>query len=301
MKPLDFLVAGELYVDLIMSGFDFWPEPGREAFASEFHREIGGGAAITACGLAKLGSSVSVLGMAGNDNGPWMMEQLQRNGVKTSDMRFHPSEPTAFTVAATMPQDRAYLTYPGANRGFPAMLLEAATEHAQHVHLACKLDLDTAAGLIQKLHANGNTVSLDVGWHEDWLADPRAVALLPLLDVFLPNETEAVRMTGEADVARCLLRLAEAGAKCVPLKLGRRGSGILRDGDVVFVESPQVNAVDTTGAGDCFDAGFLHAWRKGEPVRDCLRLANICGALSTESLGGIAGFPDWEKIHSCGK
>ena len=124
VKPFDVIVAGELFVDLIMSGFDFWPQPGREAFASEFHREIGGGAAITACGLAKLGSRTSVLGIVGLDNGAWIIEQLQASGVETSDIRFHPTEPTAFTVAATMQRDRAFLTYAGANRGFPAMLME---------------------------------------------------------------------------------------------------------------------------------------------------------------------------------
>jgi len=301
MKRLDFIVAGELYVDLIMGGFDFWPQPGREAFASEFHREMGGGAAITACGLAKLGSSTSIVGIVGKDNGNWMVEQLQGRGVETSDIRFHPTDPTAFTVAATMTEDRAFLTYAGANRGFPAMLLEADTTHAHHVHLACKLNLDTAPNLIRKLHANGNTVSLDVGWHEDWLTDPGALALLPLIDVFLPNEAEAARMTGQADVSECLRFLEKAGAKCVPLKLGPRGSAILHEGEVLFVEAPRVKVIDTTGAGDCFDAGFLHAWKKGEHPQACLPLANICGALSTEAYGGIAGFPDWGRIHSCEK
>jgi sugar/nucleoside kinase (ribokinase family) len=301
VKPLDVIVAGELFVDLIMSGFDFWPQPGREAFAREFHREIGGGAAITACGLAKLGSRTSVLGMVGLDSGAWIVEQLQRSGVETTDIRFHPTEPTAFTVAATMRQDRAFLTYAGANRGFPAMLMEAGTAHTRHVHLACAPNLDTAAELVQAIHGKGSTVSLDVGWHEDWLADPRAVALLPFIDVFLPNEAEAARMTGAAEPSGCLRFLEKAGAKCVPLKLGSRGSAILREGEIVFVDAPRVTTVDTTGAGDCFDAGFLQAWLKGRPLASCLKLGNVCGALSTEAYGGIAGFPDWERIQSCGK
>lgn len=301
VKPFDVIVAGELFVDLIMSGFDFWPQPGREAFASEFHREIGGGAAITACGLAKLGSRTSVLGIVGLDNGAWIIEQLQASGVETSDIRFHPTEPTAFTVAATMPRDRAFLTYAGANRGFPAMLMEAGTALARHVHLACAPNLDTAEALLQAIHSDGSTVSLDVGWHEDWLTDPRAIALLPFIDVFFPNEAEAARMTGDADASGCLRALKKAGAKCVPLKLGSRGSAVLQEGEIVFVDAPRVTAVDTTGAGDCFDAGFLHAWMNGQPLASCLQLANVCGALSTEAYGGIAGFPDWERIHSCEK
>ena len=178
------------------------------------------------------------------------------------------------------------------------MLMEAETKHARHVHLACPLNLDTAADLVRQIHRGGSTVSLDVGWHEDWLTDPRAMEMLPLIDVFLPNETEAARMAGDGDALRVF---EAAGAKCVPVKLGPRGSAMLQDGEVLFVEAPIVNPVDTTGAGDCFDAGFLHAWLSGRPLPACLRLANICGALSTQAYGGIAGFPDWEKIHLCEK
>jgi sugar/nucleoside kinase (ribokinase family) len=300
-KALTVIAAGELYADLIMSGFDFWPAPGHEAFAREFHREIGGGAAITACGLARLGTRTGLLGVVGED-GEWLTGQLRKHRVDVSDVRTDALEPTGFTVAVTSPADRAFFTYLGANRGFPAALAEAAAAKqlagVRHVHLAFAPELDTAAALFLAIRGNGCTISLDVGWHEDWLADPQALAALRWIDIFFPNETEAARLTGEADPEQCLKRLSEAGLKRVALKLGDRGAALLWDGRIFFEAAHTVTPLDTTGAGDSFDAGFLYAWLKGKRGEESLRTANICGALSTEKHGGISGFPDAVSLRA---
>jgi sugar/nucleoside kinase (ribokinase family) len=294
MKAVDVVVAGELFTDLLMTGFDFWPEPGREAFAKGFHREIGGGAAITACGLARLGVRTRVLGVVGTD-GDWLTNRLALRGVDTSAIRIDPLEATAFTVVATSPADRAFLTYPGANRGLPATLREGFGE-ARHVHLACAPTLDTASELFTTIHENGCTISLDAGWHEQWLADPRLLTTLPLVDIYFPNETEAQRITGESAPVEMLRRFSEHGVRRVALKLGANGAGLLWDGEILWSGPRQVTAVDTTGAGDCFDAGFLYAWLKGDSPEMCLRTANVCGGLSTEAYGGIEGFPNPKRL-----
>lgn len=309
-KALDAIVAGELYTDLILSGFDFWPQPGQEAFAKEFHREVGGGAANTACGLAKLGSRAAVLGVVGHD-GDWLLRQLERNGVDTSHISRDPAEPTAFTVAVSTPEDRTFLTYPGANRGFPAAIAEAAATkglaQAAHVHLAFPPDLSTAAELLAAIRANGCTVSLDVGWHEHWLRDAHVREILPLLDLFFPNEVEAHCITGEKDPETILRWFSAAGLRRVALKLGARGAALLWDGGIWFNAPPPVTPIDTTGAGDGFNGGFLNSWLKGDPPEACLRAANVCGALSTEAYGGVAGLPDRARLnrllktHSCEK
>lgn len=299
-KSLDIIVGGDLFIDLIMSGFPAWPQPGTEAFAGEFHRDVGGGAAISACGLAKLGSRAAVLGAVGEDNGAWLVDRLNRLGVVTSQIRFDPVEPTAVTVAISTPGDRSFLTYRGSNRLFPAMLAEAASSgkltHARHLHLTSAPDLDTAAGLFTSIRALGCSLSLDVGWHEDWLADPRALALLPMLDVFFPNEVEAQRMTGETGREIILHKLASAGARRVALKLGPDGALMLWDGDILRAPPYPVKPVDTTGAGDCFNAGFLHFWLRGASPEACLQAANFCGAASTQAYGGVNGFPDLERV-----
>jgi sugar/nucleoside kinase (ribokinase family) len=81
------------------------------------------------------------------------------------------------------------------------------------------------------------------------------------------------------------------------LKLGARGAALLWDGRILYEPPLPVTPRDTTGAGDCFDAGFLHAYLRCEPPQKCLRVANICGALSTEAYGGIEGFPTPERLH----
>lgn len=298
-KALTVMAAGELYTDLVMSGFECWPAPGKEAFAREFHREIGGAAAITACGLARLGTRTGLLGVVGED-GEWLTGELRKHRVDVSDVRTDSAEPTAFTVAVTASEDRAFFTYAGANREFPAALTAAAGSKqltgVKHVHLAFAPEPATAADLFLAIRGNGCTVSLDVGWHEDWLADPQALGALRWIDLFFPNEAEAARLSGEADPEKCLARLGEAGLKRVALKLGERGAALLWDGRILFDGAHRATPLDTAGAGGCFAAGFLHAWLKGRPPEESLRTANVCGALSTEKYGAVAGFPDAARL-----
>jgi sugar/nucleoside kinase (ribokinase family) len=302
LQPLDIIVGGDLFIDLIMSGFSSWPQPGTEAFATALYREVGGGAAIAACGLARLGSRTAVIGRVGQDGGDWVAARLNHFGVITSRLCVDTVEPTALTVAVSTPGERTFLTYHGPNRRFPEMLAEAAESgglaSARHFHLNWAPDLDTAADLFRAIRRQGCTISLDVGWHEDWLTDPRSPALLPLTDIIFPNEAEARRMTGETEPAKMLERLASAGARRVALKLGADGAALLWDGDILEVKPYPVNAIDTTGAGDCFNAGFLHFWLRGASPLTCLRAGNYCGAASTEAHGGVEGFPDPERVQN---
>lgn len=295
-------------MDLILSGFDFWPLPGQEAFARTFRKEIGGGAAITACGLGVLGERTGVCGAVGSDYGAWMAGRFRERGVETDYLEVHATEPTGLTVAITTPHDRAFLTYSGANRGFIESFCEEAGAgriDARHVHIAAAPDWNVTSDLIDHLHANGCTVSLDAGWHEPWLTDKRALPTLAKLDLFLPSEAEAARMTGEHDPRAMLRRFCEAGLRCVGLKLGEAGSALLCGGDVLFASAPIVQPVDTTGAGDCFDAGFLHSWLRKDRPAAWLCAGNICGGLSCEAYGGLDGFPSPERLtremelHSC--
>ena len=246
-----------------------------------------------------LGSRVALFGMAGHD-GDWFAARLNHFGVITSRLRFDPEEPTAVSVAISTPGERTFLTYHGPNVRFPRMLAEEAASgglaNVRHFHLNWAPDLATAADLFTAIRRQGCSISLDVGWHEDWLADPRSLALLPLIDIFFPNEVEANRMTGEKDPAKMLRRMESAGARRVALKLGADGAALLWDGDILQVKACPVTAIDTTGAGDCFNAGFLHFWLRGESPLTCLRAGNFCGGASTEQAGGVGGFPGPERV-----
>ncbi len=284
---LDIVVAGELYVDLIMSGFDRLPKPGQESFARHFHREPGG-AAITAMGLAKLGTRTGILGAVGAEDGRWIVERMQQAGVDTCGVRFIDGEFTGTTVAVSDPADRSLLTYAGANRFARAVTAESSIQ-ARHLHWAAPADVE----LLAKFRAHGMTISLDVGFAQ---ADAICLAALPHVDVFFPNEVEAARLTGESAPDAMLNALSRAGARTVVLKLGAGGAAMLAEGRLLQAMPPPVTAVETTGAGDCFNAGFLHGWLSGAPPEACLALGNFCGALSTRAPGGIAAFPAAKEI-----
>jgi sugar/nucleoside kinase (ribokinase family) len=297
----DVVVAGDIFVDLILGGFTAWPGPGTEVFAKDYRREVGGGAAITACGLARLGSRTSVLAVVGRDTGDWVSQRLVSSGVEVGLLRFDEAEPTAVSVGVTTAQDRTFLTYQGANSGFPAALAEAAKDGSlagiRHLHLGWAPSPDSADEWLAAIQQNGCTVSLDTGWHEDWLSDPRTSKLLRQIDVFFPNESEAARMTGERDVEKILAFYDRTGVRRVALKRGREGAALLWDGEILQAPALHVVAVDTIGAGDCFNAGFLHYWLQGESPLSCLQRANICGAASTEGYGGLETFPDTQRIE----
>lgn len=299
---LDVLVAGDLFLDLVMSGFPSWPQPGEESFAKKFHKEVGGGAAITACGLSKLGFRTGVLGVVGKDDGQWMLDELRGRGVETSWIHVTDREPTAFTVSVSSTRDRAFLTYGGANRELTAVLGKltgiAEQTRVRHIHLAHAVNPPQAKSLFQAVRDQGWSLSLDVGWHPEWFADPRAIAALRLVDTFFPNEREAAEITQKKEPGRMLEAFKEMGLRRVALKLGAAGAALLWDGEITFHQPGPTDAVDTTGAGDCFDAGFLYAWLRGMAPSLCLRAGAACGELSVRAMGGIAGVPSREELEA---
>lgn len=299
-KQWDVITVGDVFVDIVMSGFTSWPQPGQEVECERLQYEAGGGAAITACGLAKLGCRTALLAVVGKADSAWFRQRLLGCGVDISQLLLHESEPTATTVSVSTAQDRAYFTYPGANKQLPELFatpqFRQAMQQARHVHLASAVAPQHLLEIAQELHAASTTLSIDVGWKEDWLRDKRSWLALKEADLFFPNEREAEWMTGQSQPEEMLRAFADAGLSTVALKLGAHGAALLHKGEVILAAPIQVEPIDTTGAGDCFDAGFLYAWLRGKPLAECLQLANHCGALSTQSLGGIESFPTEEQL-----
>lgn len=298
MSRWDLIVAGDLFRDVVMTGFPSLAERGEEAFARRLRYEIGGGAAITGCGLAKLGASVAAAGVVGAEDGLWIVKRLKSAGVDTSLVRFDPAEPSGLTVSVSSEEDRALFTYMGANARLWSCLEDAsdALARARHIHFANAPDPALGRALFHELREAGCTISLDVGWREEWLDDPASWDLLREIDLFLPNEREAARMTGKQDPDAMLQEFTRRGVANIALKLGSSGALLQFEGERYGAGRIPVEPVDTTGAGDSFDAGFLWAWRRGESPDRCLRIATICGALSTRELGGVAGFPSRDEL-----
>lgn len=285
-----------------MTGLPAWPLPGQESFASEFRKEIGGGAAITACGLSKLGLRSGIVGVVGKSDGQWILDRLIAHGVSTDGIRTTGAESTAITVSVSTSADRRFLTYNGANRELPAIIEQlrptVAAARPRHIHLAYPPNLSRVRDLFEALSSEGSTLSVDVGWHPKWYSDDRAIPALKLADVFFPNELEAGALTRETEPLRMLRAFERKGLRRVALKLGKSGAALLWDGEVLFKKSANTDPVDTTGAGDCFNAGFLYAQLIGLDPKSCLQAATACGAMSARALGGIAGFPSKDELES---
>jgi ribokinase len=295
------IVIGEFFIDEILSGFQTLPKLGEESFARQFHRDVGGGAAITACGLAKLGIHVGVVGLVGSQDGAWVTKRLSSHGVDCSGLEVDDTEPTGLTVSVSTREDRAFFSYYGANESLPRKLGKPETlsllKKARHVHFACAPEGETDEPLFLALRRRRCRISIDVQSHISWLTKPDNLKILRNCDIFFPNEREAEWVAGEEGTHRVLHALRDKGLRGVGLKLGGKGAALLWRKRELLADAISVDTVDTTGAGDCFNAGFIYAWLRGDKPQRCLEIANICGALSTRALGGIAAFPTLEELR----
>ena len=286
------LTAGEAFEDLVFVGLERLPSPGEEIKTDTFHATIGGGAVITAIGAARLGV-ITAIASALSDAA---VTRLRRERVRVHNLKLK-SEPHAISAALSTGADRSFVTFNGVNAVLePRLMAAVAAAHARHVHLAlCPTDLAAWTSVIARLRRRGVTVSWDFGWSETLAVRPELPALMDALDFVFLNELEAPLYAGvsELDAAYPVLRSRAGG---VIVKLGSLGSRWLRaDGDVVM-PAPRVDAVDTTGAGDAFNAGFLAAWLRGGQPALCLATGNAAGAASTRAAGGLDALPTASKL-----
>jgi sugar/nucleoside kinase (ribokinase family) len=298
----DVALFGDSFVDHVLSGFPRWPQPGEEAFAQNYFREAGGGAVNTACGLARLGRESALFSITGHDeDAAWLIDRIENFGVDTSEVR-RGDLPTGLTVSVSAPEERAFFTYRGVNVALDRILRNPSVwerlAQAQHVHFALAPEREPAIAAFEELRAAGCIVTLDTGWHEDWLRDPSNVELIRRADVFFPNEREAEVIAGTKNPAEMLEFFAQHGASCVVIKLGRMGAVMFRAGVSYECSGFDVDVVDTTGAGDAFNSGFIHALLDDEPPQRCLEIACMCGALSTRAAGALQALPTREELEA---
>jgi sugar/nucleoside kinase (ribokinase family) len=302
MGRFDLLVLGDANPDLVLRGGDVVPEFGQaERLVDEAGLTVGGSGAITACGAARLGLRVALCGVVGDDLfGGWIRDRLRERGVDVDGLVVDPALATGLTVVLSRPDDRAILTFPGTIPTLRAGAVDRALlGSARHVHVSSFfLQRELApdlAGLFDEAHEHGATTSVDPNWDpaESW--DGGLAAVLSRTDVFLPNATEALRITGSSSVEAAAAELGRS-AGLVVVKLGPEGALACAGGVATPVPGFAAPAVDTTGAGDSFDAGFLAAWLAGEPLERALAIANACGALSTRAPGGVDGQPTMDEV-----
>ncbi len=296
---VDVLVAGEINPDLILTG-NIEPEFGQvEKLVESARLTIGSSSAIFACGAARLGLEVAFIGVCGDDVfGRFMLDEMQARSVNTSHVIVRPGSSTGLSVILNRPPDRAILTFPGLIPALEAAdISDELLRRARHLHVASyflqeKLQAGLP-GLFERAHAVGLTTSLDTNYDPSgqWSGFDE---LLPLTDVFLPNQTEALAITHARDVETAARRLAEQ-AGLVAVKLGASGALVCRHGSVIRAASISVAVVDAVGAGDTFDAGFLFGYLHHWDLEKSLRFACACGALSMRKAGGTDGQPALEE------
>ena len=296
MIKWDVYVYGDVNIDVVVPGVESLPEPGSEVDVPVMETFVGGGAALCTRGLAKLGLKPVFQGSVGKDMyGEDIRGLFRELGVDDSLLLDSDTKKTGISISFTTEKDRCFLTYRGTNEGISLKYMDLdKLPGAKHVHVT---DYEGATNhveyldMLTKIHAMGDvTVSFDVGWDMTGVWYEGIFELLPMIDVLFMNETECMHYTRCDDVETGARRLAEKAGMAV-IKLGKTGAMAIRDGQKYFAPAYKVEAVDTTGAGDSFNAGFVYGFLQGLPMEQCLKCGNGCGALSVTRLGGNTGFP----------
>jgi sugar/nucleoside kinase (ribokinase family) len=275
--------AGEAFEDLIFVGLSRLPELGEEIKTDRFESTIGGGAVITSVKAARLGMTTTLISALSDG----AVTRLKKERIKVTNLRKR-GEPHAITAALSTGTDRAFVTYNGVNTKLEERLARVIPQiKATHVHL-CFYPHDCAhwTRVVEKLRKRGISTSWDFGWNEPLSNDRGLIDLIDALDFVFVNEHEARLYTGEQTIEASLRHWRQRKAITV-IKIGEQGAVWIAPNKDLHVAAPKVTVVDTTGAGDSFNAGFLVAWMHGKSPEQCLKAGNKVGAESTRQAGGM--------------
>ena len=298
MTALPVSVVGNLTTDLIIHGVEALPGWGREV-AGSGHRSVASGqAAYLALGLARLGVPSQLVGVVGADpDGEAIRAELAAAGIATGSIETSTAGPTALTVAIVRPDgERAFVSDFACQRLLDSAFVERRWPTVAGGSALCLVGLfnlpslspDAVVPLFARARQAGLPTILDTGW--DPAGWPAATVegmrrLLAETDVFLPNLEEAEALTGLADPEAAALDLERHGARAVVVKCGARGSVGRAGGRTERVPALPVTVHDAVGAGDSYDAGFLHAKLRGRDFRACMEFATATAALHVSRAG----------------
>lgn len=296
MKKFDILALGELNVDLLLNRIAGFPEVGKEIFAQDMTLTLGSSTAIFAANAATLGSKVTFVGMIGRDSfGDVVKSTLEQRHVDISNLIEVDDAATGLTAILNYDNDRANVTYPGAMSLMgvkdirPEIIREAKHVHISSIFLQETLHRDIYA-IVKLVKDCGATLSMDVQFDpaETWEFD--YARILPLVDVFMPNEQELMAITGKATVEEAVEEILPY-ANVTVVKMGTRGSLLVtKAGRHLLPAMLNESVVDAIGAGDSFDAGFISAYVSGKDLESCQRIGNLTGAVNTTAAGGTGAF-----------
>jgi sugar/nucleoside kinase (ribokinase family) len=301
--PLDVCVVGEINSDLILYGLPRQLKAERESLIEGFRLTLGSSSAIFAHNLAVLGTGVGMISKIGADPlGKMAFDSLATAGVDLSHVSFSASgTSTGLTVILAQPEHRFILTYPGTMFELSYEDLDLSyIFSARHLHLSSyflhKALRPRIADLFREAKAKGLSTSLDTNDdpEDKWGTDLQSV--LPFVDILFPNEREAKKLAATDNLEKAIKKLSKV-CRSVVVKLGAKGAIAQTGSGEWRCEGTPVTAVDPVGAGDSFDAGYIHRFLQGAAPQECLEYAGISGALSTTEEGGTEAFKDRSSVE----
>lgn len=298
------LVMGELNADLVMTGLPSLPVLGQELIGTGFRIAMGSSSAITAARLAGLGVKTDFVGRVGGDDlGRFVTRELHNFGVGVDHLQVIEAQ-SDVTIALTYEHDRALLTYSGLMTTFDGSpITPDLLSNYDHLHVgsfALQTTLQPELPRIFRMaHDAGLTTSLDMGWdpYELWMKNPHLKPTLAEADFFFPNETEATAISGGEWNPPKLAALVRG---TLAIKMGAKGGLAIRAGSAPLTHPAfPVEVVDTTGAGDAFNAGFLYATlTEKADLAAALRFAVACGAEAVTHVGGPTAAPSAQAVRA---
>lgn len=301
-KQFDMVVVGELNIDLVLWDVPM-PEYEKEHLAKDMRFAMGSSSAITAHNFSAIGGRAGFIGKAGRDNfGEFMIEGLKKAGVDTSRVIQDARLKTGATIVlANLPQ-KALLTYMGAMTELTIEDIDwDYVARARHLHLGCFFLQTGIRKNVDKLFSRAKKLSISTSMDTNWDPDDQwgddLMRALEYTDIFLPNDDEALRIARTDDLNQAIETLSKK-VNVLVVKKGKAGAIVSSGGHQYEDEGFRVEAVETTGAGDSFNAGFLYRFLNGGDWQSCLRWGNACGALAVTALGGTGAFQNQQEVQS---
>jgi hypothetical protein len=299
----DILVPGSYFCDVIFTGLPAIPALGEELYSDALDI-VPGGTLNSVVALHRLGVRVGWVGSLGTDVfSQFVAQMIAVEGVDERLIRRHNGPLRSVTVALSFPRDRAFISYmdtPPDDIQWTLDALQRVT--CRHVHVPGLAASPAALDLIRQCQARGITTSMDCQHRAETLDTPLVREIVSQVDIFMPNATEVQRLTRMPPLEMppfeaALERLTACVAHLV-VKEGANGASAYVRGERFHAPALPITPVDTTGAGDVFNAGYLAAYLQGEPPAECLRWGNFCGGRSTLGIGGLSTAPTLHDLRA---
>jgi sugar/nucleoside kinase (ribokinase family) len=292
------ITVGDIFVDCLMSGLPRIPRLGEEVYGREFALAVGGDPALYAINLARLGMATAVVASLGEDFfSDFIVRNLSQEGVDTRFLIREVEAQANITLALSLPQDRAFATFLGAEGQYTVEALPWERLDGSRALVLFGTRPEQKEPIFRQAKEQGMVTVLNAGWDptEEW--SEALYGLGPVVDLFIANEVEARSLTRQLD-PRAAIRVLSAHFPLSVITLGDQGA-LACDGEVI-VESPAfpVPVVDTTGAGAAFGSGFLYGLLQDWPLTHCVTLGDACGGLVTTAVGGSTAFPTRSELQT---